>query len=154
MLRSASNWGSAFRRRARRHLIPSRPIKSADYSRDFARQNLVPLFGPSITVGDYDNDGHPDVYVVIPNATNHLFHNNGDGTFSDVTEKAGVAGPGSSVSATFADFDNSGKMSLFVAGLDGVKVYRYAGDGAFQDVTEKAGLKPAPGELGHARLAV
>ena len=47
--------------------------------------------------------------------------------FSDVTEKAGVAGPGASLSATFADFDNSGKMSLFVAGLDGVKVYRYCG---------------------------
>ena len=65
----------------------------------------------------------------------------------DVTEKAGVAGPGASLSATFADFDNSGKMSLFVAGLDGVKVYRYAGDGVFQDVTEKAGMKPEPGEV-------
>ena len=77
-------------------------------------------------MGDYDNDGHPDLYVVIPSARNYLFHNNGDGTFSDVTEKAGVAGPGASLSATFADFDNSGKMSLFVAGLDGVKVYRYS----------------------------
>lgn len=126
---------------------PRQPIKAADYSREFARQNLVPLFGPSIAVGDYDNDGHPDLYVVIPSARNHLFHNNGDGTFNDVTEKAGVAGPGASLSATFADFDNSGKMSLFVAGLDGVKVYRYAGDGVFQDDTEKAGLKPEPGEV-------
>jgi tetratricopeptide (TPR) repeat protein len=125
----------------------SRPIKAADYSLDFARQNLVPLFGPSITVGDYDNDGHPDLYVVMPSARNYLFHNNGDGTFSEVTEKAGVAGPGASLSATFADFDNSGKMSLFVTGLDGVKVYRYAGDGVFQDITEKAGLKPEPGEM-------
>ncbi len=123
------------------------PIKAADYSLEFARQNLVPLFGPSIAVGDYDNDGRPDVYVVIPSGKNFLFHNNGDGTFSDVTEKAGVAGPGSSLSATFADFDNSGKLSLFVAGLDGVKVYRYAGDGVFQDDTEKAGLKPEPGEV-------
>ena len=124
-----------------------RPIKAADYSLEFARQNLVPLFGPSIAVGDYDNDGHPDLYVVLPSARNHLFHNNGDGTFSDVTEKAGVAGPGASLSATFADFDNSGKLSLFVAGLDGVKVYRYSGDGLFRDDTEKAGLKPEPGEL-------
>jgi len=123
------------------------PIKAADYSPEFARQNLVPLFGPSIAVGDYDNDGHPDLYVVIPFAKNYLFHNNGDGTFTDVTEKAGVAGPGASLSATFADFDNCGKLSLFVAGLDGVKVYHYSGDGVFQDITEKAGLKPEPGEV-------
>ena len=73
---------------------PSQPIKAADYSLEFARQNLIPLFGPSIAVGDYDHDGHPDIYVVVPSGKNHLFHNNGDGTFSDVTEKAGVAGPG------------------------------------------------------------
>jgi tetratricopeptide (TPR) repeat protein len=126
---------------------PHQPIKAADYSQEFARQNLVPLFGPSIAVGDYDNDGHPDLYVVIPSGRNFLFHNNGDGTFSDVTEKAGVVGPGGSLSATFADFDNCGKLSLFVAGLDGVKVYHYVADGVFQDVTEKAGLKPEPGEV-------
>ena len=126
---------------------PRQPIKASEYSLEFARQNLVPLFGPSVTVGDYDNDGHPDLYVVIPSGSNHLFHNNGDGTFTDVTEKAGVAGPGGSLSATFADFDNSTKTSLFVVGLDGVKVYRYAGDGVFHDDTEKAGLKPVPGEL-------
>jgi tetratricopeptide (TPR) repeat protein len=126
---------------------PRKPIKASDYSLEFAKQNLVPLFGPSIAVGDYDNDGRPDLYVVIPSGSNHLFHNNGDGTFTDVTEKAGVAGPGSSLSATFSDFDNSNKTSLFVVGLDGVKVYRYAGEGVFHDDTEKAGLRAEPGEL-------
>ena len=126
---------------------PHQLIKAADYSLEFARQNLLPQFGPSIAVGDYDNDGHPDIYVVIPSARNYLFHNNGDGTFTDVTEKAGVAGPGASLSATFADFDNCGRLSLFVAGLDGVKVYRYAENGVFEDITEKAGLKPEPGEV-------
>ena len=126
---------------------PRQPIKAADYSLEFARQNLVPLFGSSIAVGDYDNDGRPDVYIVNPSGQNHLFHNNGDGTLTDVTEKAGVGGPGASLSATFADFDNSGKMSLFVTGLNGVKVYRYSSDGVFQDITEKAGLKPEPGEI-------
>ncbi len=126
---------------------PHQPVKAADYSPAFARQNLLPLFGPSIAVGDYDHDGHPDLYVVNPSGKNFLFHNNGDGTFTDVTEKAGVAGPGASLAATFADFDNSGKMSLFVAGLDGVRVYRYGDNGAFEDITEKAGLKSVPGEV-------
>jgi Tfp pilus assembly protein PilF len=121
-----------------------KPIKASDYSLDFARQNLLPLFGPSITVGDYDGDGRSDLYVVNPAGSNHLLHNNGDGTFADVTEKAGVAGPGASLSATFADYDNSGKPSLFVAGLDGVRLYRNHGDGTFTDDTKKAGLPIPP----------
>ncbi len=122
-------------------------ISAADYSLDYARKNLLPLFGPSLAVGDYDGDGRPDLYVVNPAGTNHLFHNNGDGSFTDVTETAGVVGPGGSLSATFADFDNSGKDSLFVVGLNGVTVYKSQEKGQFADVTEKAGLKPLPGEL-------
>lgn len=75
-----------------------REIKASDYSLDFARQNLLPLFGASVALGDYDGDGHLDIYVLDPTATNHLFHNNGDGTFTEVTEKAGVAGTGQLVS--------------------------------------------------------
>ncbi len=123
------------------------PIQAADYSLDYARRNLVPLFGPSIAFGDYNNDGHTDIYVVNPAGVNRLLRNNGDGTFTDVTDKAGVAGPGAAVSATFADYNNSGKPSLFVAGLDGVRLYRNLGDGKFQDETEKAGLHSIPGEL-------
>ena len=85
--------------------------------------------------------------VVNPPGSNHLLHNNGDGTFTEVTDKAGVARPGATLSATFADYNNSGKPSLFVAGLDGVRLYRNMGDGVFQDETEKAGLNPTPGEL-------
>ncbi len=127
-------------------------IKASEYSLDYARKNLLPMFGPSIAVGDYDGDGRPDLYVVNPAGTNHLFHNNGDGTFTDVTESAGVAGPGGSVSAVFADYDNSSKESLFknslfVAGLNGVTVYKNLGNGKFEDVTDKVGLKRVPGEL-------
>ncbi len=122
-------------------------IKAGDYSLDYARRNLVPLFGPSLAFGDYNSDGHTGIYVVNPAGSNRLLRNNGDGTFTDVTDKAGVAGTGASISATFADYNNSGKPSLFVAGLNGVRLYRNLGDGVFKDETEKAGLKPIPGEL-------
>ncbi|HEV2491526.1 MAG TPA: FG-GAP-like repeat-containing protein [Terriglobia bacterium] len=104
-------------------------------------------FTPSVAIGDYDGDGHPDLYVVIPSGTNHLFHNNGDGTFTDATEKAGVAGPGGSVSAAFADYDNSGHLSLFIVGAHGVTLYRNKGDGMFADETEKAGFASQRAEL-------
>src|SRR6266852_83190 len=70
-------------------------------------------YGMGAAVGDYDNDGFPDLYVTSY-GKNVLYHNNGDGTFTDVTVKAGVAGGGWSVSAGFFDYDNDGKLDLFV----------------------------------------
>jgi len=70
-------------------------------------------YGMGVAVGDYDNDGFPDLYVTSY-GKNILYHNNGDGTFTDVTAKAGVAGGGWSVSAGFFDYDNDGKLDLFV----------------------------------------
>src|SRR6184192_692083 len=64
-------------------------------------------YGMGVAVGDYDNDGYPDLYVTSY-GKNILYHNNGDGTFTDVTAKAGVAGGGWSVSAGFFDYDNDG----------------------------------------------
>jgi enediyne biosynthesis protein E4 len=64
-------------------------------------------------VGDYDGDGFPDLYVT-QYGRSILFHNNGDGTFTDVTEKAGVAVPGWSSSAVWFDYDNDGRLDLFV----------------------------------------
>src|SRR5437867_785916 len=121
---------------------PAAATRSGDLGRAAASH-----FGPSVAVGDYDGDGHPDLYVVVPAATNHLFHNHGNGTFTDATEKAGVAGRGGSVAAAFADYDNSGHPSLFVAGLNGITLYRNKGGGTFVDETEKAGLRGKPGEL-------
>jgi len=70
-------------------------------------------YGMGVAVGDYDNDGYADLYVTSY-GKNVLYHNNGDGTFTDVTAKAGVAGGGWSVSAGFFDYDNDGKLDLFV----------------------------------------
>src|ERR1700726_825757 len=66
-------------------------------------------YGMGVAVGDYDNDGYPDLYVTSY-GKNILYHNNGDGTFTDVTAKAGVSGGGWSVSAGFFDYDNDGKL--------------------------------------------
>ena len=66
-----------------------------------------------VTVGDYDNDGHPDIFVTNYER-NTLFHNNGDGTFTDVTEKTGVGRSLWSVGATWLDYDKDGRLDLFV----------------------------------------
>jgi hypothetical protein len=70
-------------------------------------------YGMGVAVADYDNDGYPDIFVTSY-GKNVLYHNNQDGTFTDVTEKAGVAGGGWSASAGFFDYDNDGRLDLFV----------------------------------------
>lgn len=70
-------------------------------------------YGMGVAIGDYDNDGFSDIYVTNY-GKNTLYHNNGDGTFTDVTAKAGVEAGGWSVSAGFFDYDNDGHLDLFV----------------------------------------
>jgi hypothetical protein len=127
-------------------------------------------YGMGVAVGDYDNDGNADLYVTSY-GKNILYHNNGDGTFTDVTAKAGVAGGGWSVSAGFFDYDNDGRLDLFVTrymdwDADHNKIcggdwhtycppnafpattcllYHNRGDGTFEDVTEKSGLAAKKG---------
>jgi hypothetical protein len=129
-------------------------------------------YSMGVAVGDYDNDGHPDLFVAGVNR-NILYHNNGDGTFTDVTEKAGVSGVNSdgkkpwSVGAAWLDYDNDGRLDLFVSnyldwsfansitcGSPGKRLscspalykglpntlYHNNGDGTFTDVSQQTGI--------------
>ena len=126
-------------------------------------------YGMGVAVGDYDNDGRPDLYVTnYP--SNQLFRNQGDGTFREVTETAGVSGGGWSSSAGFFDYDGDGDLDLFVCryiqwdfddvfcGRSDLRaycdpkhfhaisnlLYRNDGDGTFTDVTRSSGIGAHP----------
>ena len=70
------------------------PIPSGEYSLAFARQVLLPAIGGSVAAGDSDGSGYPDLYVVVPGGSNHFFRNLRNGTFVEITKKAGVPGTG------------------------------------------------------------
>ena len=104
-----------------------------------------------VTAGDYDNDGFVDLYVTrlgFYAGNSVLYHNNGDGTFTDVTEQAGVQSWGPGFTASWVDYDCDGYLDLFVANnLGGLfdrripnRLFHNNGDGTFTDVTEAAGL--------------
>jgi hypothetical protein len=116
---------------------------------------------------DYDNDGLLDIYFVngaampdlVKNGeaySNRLFRNNGDGSFTDVTGRAGVKGRGYDIGVAVADYDNDGYEDIFVAGVRGNILYHNNGNGTFTDVTQKAGLDhrdPVYGRLWAASAA-
>jgi hypothetical protein len=100
---------------------------------------------------DFDNDGWPDLYCVNgaslpslqktdPRFFNRLYRNNRDGTFTDVTQKAGVHGRGYEMGVAVGDYNNDGFEDLYVVGVHGNTLYRNNGDGTFTDVTQTAGL--------------
>ena len=145
-------------------------------------------WGFGVAVGDYDNDGWPDIYVANY-GKNRLYHNNHDGTFADVAESAGVALGGWSTGPTWGDYDHDGRLDLFVPGYvkfdpdhpptegkggisDGACEFRSMhvfcgpislrgerdhlfhnnGDGTFTDVSLKAGVSDAKGYYGFASV--
>jgi hypothetical protein len=143
--------------------------------------DAVEMFGMGVAVGDFDNDGHDDLFVSAYGQS-HLFHNNGNGTFTDVTQKAGLGGVQEfSTGAAWVDYDKDGRLDLVVANyvqwspetdlyctLDGksksyctpesykgtsVRLWHNRGDGTFEEVTKKAGLgDPTSKTLGIAVL--
>jgi hypothetical protein len=109
---------------------------------------IVEEMGGGCAFFDYDNDGWMDIFIVggrtlegiPPGASNRLYKNNRDGTFTDVTEKAGLLDAGWGVGVCIGDYNNDGFEDLFVTYYGQNKLYRNNGDGTFTDVTAKAGL--------------
>jgi enediyne biosynthesis protein E4 len=105
-------------------------------------------FGPGVCVSDFDGDGWQDIYFVNGRdlygrgiqVQNALYRNNRDGTFTDVTDKAGVPGTGFGLGCVWGDYDNDGHPDLFVTQYGRNVLYHNEGDGTFIDVTDKAGV--------------
>ncbi len=123
-----------------------------------SRKYLLETMGTGVALFDYDNDGRLDIYLVngaplsdptrkgtVPEKTdsqywNRLYHQKPDGTFEDVTEKAGLEGTGYGMGVAVADYDNDGFEDLYVTAYGGNKLYHNNGNGTFTDVTQKAGV--------------
>ena len=124
------------------------------YSDESPARNAPESMAGGIAVFDYNGDGRPDIFFANgcdlsaigksdPRYSDHLFRNNGDGTFTDVTEQAGLAGRGFDIGVAVADYDNDGHPDLFIAGVHGNALYHNNGDGTFTDVTVSSGLGKA-----------
>jgi len=116
------------------------------------RKHLIETMPGGVAVFDYNNDGLPDIYFTngadVPSLEkrgepywNRLFRNDGGMRFTDVTQRAGVAGAGYSMGAAAGDYNNDGHVDLFVAGVYRNLLLRNEGDGTFRDVTEESGIK-------------
>ena len=142
------------------------PPKSLAYFTDIAKQAgltmmnvfggentkkyIIETTGTGVAIFDYDNDGWPDIFIVngtklegFPSGkapTNHLYRNNHDGTFTDVTEKAGLAHTGWGQGVCVGDYDNDGWEDLYVTYYGKNILYHNNGNGTFTDVSDKAGV--------------
>ncbi len=134
----------------------------------------VPMYGMGACAGDYDNDGHADLYVTAALGPSHLFHNNGNGTFTDVAKQAGVDNDGHwGTSCAWLDYNNDGLPDLFVCNYvryrldnetvchqgdlrvycgpvaytaESCRLFRNLGHGKFRDVTREAGIERTSGK--------
>ncbi len=116
--------------------------------------NILESNGSGVLVFDYDNDGYMDLFFVNPGTLkgvtheapgtgrepSRLYHNNRDGTFTDVTKQAGVGGDRFGIAAAAADYDGDGRTDLYVVNVGRNTLYHNNGDGTFTDVTDRAGV--------------
>ena len=123
-----------------------------------SQKYLIETMGGGVAIFDYDGDGLMDLFFVngaklsdpmkpgeqpdkiVRRYWNRLYHNNGDGTFSDVTEKSGLRGCCYGMGVAVGDYDNDGRPDLYVTGWNTNTLYHNNGDGTFSDVTAKAGV--------------
>jgi hypothetical protein len=129
-------------------------VSGVDFSIDSSptpNKNQIETMVAGVALIDYDGDGYQDIFFANgaaipslkkdgPQYKNRLFHNNGNGTFTDVTNKAGVGGDGYDMGAAVGDFDNDGHPDLYVMGVTKNHLFHNNGDGTFADVTDKAGV--------------
>ena len=126
--------------------LSARTVIGGERTKDY----ILETTGGGVAILDYDNDGRPDIFLVnggrLPGPgtadepASHLYRNNGDGTFADVTVKAGLASRGWGQGAAAGDYDNDGHVDLFVTYYGHVALHRNNGDGTFSDVTRRSGL--------------
>jgi enediyne biosynthesis protein E4 len=140
------------------HFSP-RPIAFTLDSCETPQRHAPETMAGGVAVFDYDRDGRTDIFFTnganidtlkkdSPKYWNRLFHNNGDGTFTDVTEKSGLKGSGFDTGVAIGDYDNDGYGDIFVAGVYRNTLYHNNGNGTFTDVTDKAGLSKPDKEYG------
>jgi enediyne biosynthesis protein E4 len=127
---------------------------------DAQKKYIVESMSAGVLLIDYDRDGWVDVYftnsptvdmaIKGQKARGALFRNKGDGTFEEVTDKAGIATPGFAFGGAVGDYNNDGWPDIYVTCLGGNVLYRNNGDGTFSDVSEKAGVKDGRWSTGAA----
>jgi hypothetical protein len=153
----------AARHGSAQHSQPSKPLANfTDVAKDagltmmnvfggeYTKKYIIETTGTGVAIFDFDNDGWPDIFIVngtklegFPSGKapiNHLYRNNHDGTFIDVTEKAGLAHTGWGQGVCVGDYDNDGWEDLYVTYYGKNILYHNNGNGTFTDVTDKAGV--------------
>ncbi|WP_263382565.1 CRTAC1 family protein [Granulicella arctica] len=122
------------------------------------KRYIIETTGSGVAILDYDRDGWPDIFLVngttmqgaqsSEQATSHLFHNNHDGTFTDVTVKAGLVSTAWGQGACVGDYDNDGNEDVFVTGYGKNRLFHNEGNGTFKQVAEQAGVAGTGKEWG------
>ncbi len=166
LIAGASIFAAGSERLGARQPVPAGPgdlfedvtVRSGiDFVHQFCQRRITNILlsnGSGGAVLDYDHDGWMDIYLVnwgpLEGVTapgyctnrepNRLYRNRSDGTFEDVTAKAGLEGAGYSSAVTIGDYDNDGHVDIYVANIGKNQLFHNRGDGTFQDVTDRAGV--------------